>query len=91
MQWAAVVVGHALGSVVAYDVLRRDPRRLALPLLVTVGSPLGIRAIRDELRPLRFPRGVKAWRNAFDERDPVALWPLDGADSPPSRSRTMRG
>jgi pimeloyl-ACP methyl ester carboxylesterase len=78
----AVVVGHSLGSVVAYNVLRRDPRRLEVPLYVTVGSPLGVRAIRDELRPLRFPPAVGAWRNALDERDVVALYPLDGANFP---------
>jgi hypothetical protein len=80
----AVVVGHSLGSVVAFNVRRSDRRRLVVPLLVTAGSPRGIRAIRDELRPLRFPQGVEVWRNAFDERDPVALYPLDEADFPVS-------
>ena len=49
-----VVVGHSLGSVVAYSVLRSDRRRLKVPLLVTVGCPLGIRPIRDQFRPLKF-------------------------------------
>ena len=35
----AVVVGHSLGSVVAYSVLRSDTRALNVPLCVTVGSP----------------------------------------------------
>lgn len=78
----AVVVAHSLGSVVAYNVLRSDRRRLAVPLFVTIGSPLGIRAIRDELRPLRYPAAVADWRNAFDERDVVALYPLDAAHFP---------
>lgn len=80
----AVVVAHSLGSVVAYNVLRRDPRRLEVPLYLTIGSPLGIRAIRDELRPLRHPAPVRAWRNAFDERDVVALYPLDSTNFPVS-------
>jgi hypothetical protein len=77
-----VVVGHSLGSVVAYNVLRSDRRHLRVPLFVTVGSPLGIRAIRDQLRPLRSPSPVEAWYNAFDTSDVVALYPLDGTNFP---------
>jgi hypothetical protein len=77
-----VVVGHSLGSVVAYNVLRSDRRALHIRALVTVGSPLGIRAIRDQLRPLRFPAPAAAWYNAFDVRDVVALFPLDAANFP---------
>jgi hypothetical protein len=77
-----VVVGHSLGSIVAYNVLRSDPRTLRVPLLVTVGSPLGIRAVRDQLVPLKFPNSVHAWYNAFDNRDVVALYPLDNANFP---------
>ena len=73
----AVVVAHSLGSVVAYNVLRSEPGS-TVPLLVTLGSPLGMRAIRDELdKPLRHPKPVTKWYNAFDERDVVALYPLD--------------
>lgn len=77
-----VVVGHSLGSVVAYSVLRSDRRLLRVPLFVTVGSPLGVRAIRDQFRPLRYPSPVGAWYNAFDNRDVVALYPLDRATFP---------
>jgi pimeloyl-ACP methyl ester carboxylesterase len=77
-----VVVGHSLGSVVAYNVLRSDRRSLEVPLFVTLGCPLGIRAIRNEFRPLRYPEPVEAWYNAFDERDVVALYPLDSMNFP---------
>jgi hypothetical protein len=77
-----VVVGHSLGSIVAYSVLRSDRRALRVPLFVTVGSPLGIRAVRDQFRPLRSPASVEAWYNALDTRDVVALYPLDGANFP---------
>jgi hypothetical protein len=77
-----VVVGHSLGSVVAYSVLATDRRSLSIPLLVTVGSPLAIRAIRDQFRPLRSPPSVAAWYNAFDTRDVVALYPLDSKNFP---------
>ena len=81
-----IVVAHSLGAVVAYNVLRSDPRRLNIPLLVTVGCPLGIRPIRDEFRPLRFPAPVSVWYNAYDKRDVVALYPLDRDNFPVSPS-----
>jgi hypothetical protein len=78
-----VVVAHSLGSVVAYNVLRTDTRKLRVPLLVTVGCPLAIRAIRDQLVPIGFPKpAVATWSNAFDPRDIVALNPLDAANFP---------
>jgi hypothetical protein len=49
---------------------------------VTVGSPLAIRAIRDRFRPIGFPTKAKSWYNAFDPRDVVALYPLDGTNFP---------
>jgi hypothetical protein len=75
-----VVVGHSLGSVVAYNVLRSDKRNLRVPLYATVGCPLAIRPIRDQFRPLKFPAPVGAWFNAFDDRDVVALYALDPAN-----------
>ena len=77
-----VIVGHSLGSVVAYSVLRSDRRKLNIPLLVTVGCPLGIRPIRDQFRPLKSPSPVLTWKNAFDRRDVVALYPLDATNFP---------
>jgi hypothetical protein len=77
-----VVIGHSLGTVVAYSVLCTDRRSLQVPLLVTVGSPLAVRAIRDQFRPLRSPAPVAAWYNAFDPRDVVALYPLDAGNFP---------
>lgn len=72
-----VVVGHSLGSVVGYEVLRANANNL-VALFVTVGSPLGIRAVRRRLAtPLTMPVGVGGWYNAFDTRDVVALYPLD--------------
>jgi hypothetical protein len=74
---ACVVVAHSLGSVVAYNVLRNERRGLPVPLFVTLGSPLGLNAIRRQFAPLRHPAVVERWLNAFDPRDVVALNPLD--------------
>jgi hypothetical protein len=76
-----VVVSHSLGTVVAYNLLRRDGAMLHwnVPLLVTVGSPLAVTAIRKGVSPIEYPACVGHWYNAMDERDVVALYPLDDA------------
>lgn len=73
-----VVVSHSLGTVVAYNVLRREgaPRQWSVPLFVTLGSPLGVKKIRQAISPTSHPECAAAWFNAFDERDVVALYPL---------------
>lgn len=78
-----VVVGHSLGSVVAYEALCAHP---GWPVagLVTLGSPLGIRnLIFDRLVPApaggagqragAWPGGVRSWVNVADFGDVVAL------------------
>ncbi|MFB6614641.1 hypothetical protein ACIGFK_23505 [Streptomyces sp. NPDC085524] len=67
-----VVLGHSLGTIIAYEVLREARRDVSL--FVTVGSPLGITEIQDLLaHPTAVPAGVAAWSNASDLRDLVAL------------------
>jgi len=49
-----------------------------MPMLMTLGSPLGIRAISARLhKPLVMPAAVNGWFNGRDPRDTVALFPLD--------------
>lgn len=74
-----VVVSHSLGTVVAYNILREtgDTEDWDVPLFVTLGSPLAVTRIRETLRPTTFPSCVKSWFNAMDERDVVALYPLE--------------
>jgi hypothetical protein len=76
-----VVVGHSLGSVVSYRLLNREGQKLGwvIPLYVTVGCPLAISAIKKALRPISDPKCVSGWFNARDDRDVVALYPLDAA------------
>jgi len=76
-----VVVGHSLGSVVAYNVLKNALPATVVKKYVTVGSPLGFKAIKRKLdAPLTMPKCVQSWFNAMDERDVVALHPLDSAN-----------
>jgi hypothetical protein len=74
-----VVIGHSLGSVVAYEYLclYRPP---SVKLLVTLGSPLGIPTlVFDRLTPVpahgcgAWPGTVAAWVNVADPNDIVAL------------------
>ena len=91
-QW--VVVGHSLGSVVGYNVLRdvRDDAGIDVTRYVTVGSPLGVRAVRRRLAsPLTMPACVKDWYNAFDRRDVVALYGLDAQNFPIHPPITNKG
>lgn len=82
-----VVVAHSLGTVVAYNLLRQQGqlRGWNCVLFVTVGSPLAVGEIRTTLRglaPIRCPACVRRWFNAMDERDVVALYPLDTTQFP---------
>jgi pimeloyl-ACP methyl ester carboxylesterase len=73
-----VLVAHSLGTVVSYNVLRSPQRTAQCRGLVTLGSPLGISAIRNRLpTPTTYPPDLLSWFNAFDRADIVALRPLD--------------
>ena len=74
-----VIIGHSLGSVVAYEYLARY-RPPQVELLVTVGSPLGIpNLVFDKLTPTpadglgAWPGTVAGWANIADADDIVAL------------------
>ena len=67
-----LVIGHSLGSVVAYEALHRTTGPVSF---LTLGSPLGLRSIvYDRLRPAppRVPDAVSAWTNVVDRDDLVA-------------------
>ncbi|MFE3188394.1 hypothetical protein ACFXHA_05255 [Nocardia sp. NPDC059240] len=74
-----IVVAHSLGSVVTYETLWAYPR-LAVELLVTIGSPLAMpNAIFPLLQPAPVngigarPPGVQRWVNIADPSDIVAI------------------
>jgi len=70
-----LVISHSLGTIVAYDLLRKK-RNLAAKLLVTAGSPLGIEIVKKRLGPpLICLRNADAWVNVSDPNDFVALKP----------------
>lgn len=73
-----IIVGHSLGSIVAYNILRDNPN-FKVCKFITVGSPLGLNSVKKYLRtPIKMPECVKnGWFNAYDDKDVVALNPLD--------------
>jgi hypothetical protein len=73
-----VVVSHSLGTVVTYNLLRREGegRGWNVPLHLTLGSPLAVTMIRQALQPLKPLTCAQAWFNAMDPNDIVALYPL---------------
>ncbi|MEU6556496.1 alpha/beta hydrolase [Streptomyces sp. NPDC046915] len=72
----AVVVAHSLGSVVAMEALQHH--RGPVPLFVTLGSPIGMRAVvRPRLlpQPPAVPGCVERWLNFWDGDDIVVPRP----------------
>ncbi|MEV4436277.1 hypothetical protein [Streptomyces sp. NPDC049555] len=74
-----VLVGHSLGSVIAYEALCAHPE-WPVHSFVTLGSPLGIpKLVFDRLSPAprsgrgMWPAGVGTWTNLCDRHDVVAL------------------
>jgi hypothetical protein len=78
-----LVIGHSLGSVVAWDVLWEFSRRrlldLRVDLFLTLGSPLGLNFTRHRLLsageqgPDRFPDNIRRWCNLSAIGDMTAL------------------
>nr|WP_294523634.1 hypothetical protein [uncultured Rhodopila sp.] len=77
-----VIVSHSLGTIVSYRLLRKT-NLPQVPLFVTLGSPLGINAVKDCIKPpkLAQPAEVGHWLNGADERDFVALYGRLDADT----------
>jgi hypothetical protein len=71
------IVSHSMGTMVAYDVLRNCPDCPPVDTLFTLGSPLGIREVEDELiatdaEDVDFPAAkLNRWINIYDPIDPV--------------------
>jgi len=74
-----VVVSHSMGTVIAYDCLKRVADAPKVAGLMTIGSPLGLDEIQDKLQPewtrdngFPFDRVSGGWVNVYDKLDPVA-------------------
>ena len=72
-----VLVTHSMGTMVAYDVLRNCDDCPPVDTLFTLGSPLGIQEVQDELvatdrETVDFPASrLRRWVNVYDPLDVV--------------------
>ena len=80
-----LLIGHSMGSIIAYDVLNMKKNNVRVHTLVTIGSPLGLPLIMeriaevhnfhlDEQHRLNVPESIeKNWFNIADLRDKVTI------------------
>jgi len=86
--WAArervLLIGHSLGSVIAYDTLWELSRQGAagrVDLFITMGSPLATRFVRRRMRSAgtegaaAYPHNIRRWVNLAARGDTTALRP----------------
>lgn len=71
-----VLVTHSMGTMIAYDVLRNCKQCPPVEVLFTLGSPLGITEVQEQLRAdglqhVDFPPGLGRWINVYDPLDPI--------------------
>lgn len=80
-----LLIAHSMGSVIAYDALwelwHEEHNRGRVDLLLTLGSPLGMRFVQKRLVGFRnhgharYPGNIRRWINASTEGDVTALDP----------------
>ena len=86
-----MLIGHSMGSIIAYDVLRllgRDDPNFRVDHFVTIGSPLGMPHVKYRISQendlVRTPSIVGRWTNFADRRDIVAVEAKLGDDYEPN-------
>jgi pimeloyl-ACP methyl ester carboxylesterase len=85
-----VIIGHSLGSVVAWEACHRLPRRV--PVLITLGSPLGLgHVVYDRLmpQPPSWPEQIDRWVNVAHHDDFIAVEPRLAALFPSTDGRVV--
>lgn len=81
-----MLIAHSMGSIIAYDVLRRIGRShpsFEIAEFITIGSPLGLSHVKanifnetdyeEKKKRVRTPSIVQNWANYADRKDPVAF------------------
>lgn len=83
-----MLIAHSMGTIISYDVLRdigRMPNNtVTIKDFITIGSPLGIPYVKQQIRKLRTYNQKKdrvrtptiitnSWINFADKKDPVAI------------------
>lgn len=79
---ALCIIGHSMGSVIAYETLWEsthvDGRTIPVELFLTLGSPLGMNYVQKKLPGLgdgsrRYPAGIHKWVNLSAVGDLVSV------------------
>jgi len=79
---AVCLIGHSMGSVVAYESLweltHQDGRLVPIDLFLTLGSPLGMKYVQKQLLGLRdgsrrYPAGIGTWVNISAVGDLISV------------------
>jgi hypothetical protein len=80
-----LLIGHSMGSIIAYDVLSQYATKVPIDTFVSIGSPLGIPAIKSKLAAdfnngashpegLKTPKSIQTnWYNLADLKDKIAF------------------
>ncbi|MCP4301511.1 MAG: hypothetical protein GY783_13065 [Gammaproteobacteria bacterium] len=82
---AVLLIGHSMGSVIAYDTLwemsHNDRDHVSVELLLTMGSPLGQRYMQKRVKGNasrgadRYPHNIRHWKNMAAVGDLTAIDP----------------
>ena len=72
------VVAHSLGSILMIDLLTRLPPGLQIDLLLTIGSPMGVKVLRAHHHGVDTAAGfpsdrVLSWLNVYDPGDIITI------------------
>lgn len=81
-----LLIGHSMGSIIAYDTLyqlsqfnQSSPNKKVVDLLITLGSPLGLKYTQDRLLGYsrtdenKMPSNIKNWHNISARGDLVSV------------------
>lgn len=84
-QHPVLLIGHSMGSIIAYDTLwelsHNDTHPAAVDLLLTIGSPLGQRLMQKQIKGHeldgkdRYPTNIRHWQNFAAVGDLTAIDP----------------
>ena len=84
-QHPVLLIGHSMGSVIAYDALwelsHSHGNPVSIDLFLTMGSPLGQRFMQrrvnghDRTGADRYPRNIRRWKNLTAKGDLTAINP----------------
>ncbi|MCU4415134.1 alpha/beta hydrolase [Acinetobacter sp. WU_MDCI_Axc73] len=73
-----IVIGHSLGSVIAYNLLQQIQYPVKIKRFITLASPLAFRIIQEKItHPISRPKNLQGdWFNFYSKDDFLSAFPL---------------